>query len=146
MSLEEKTLDELREIAKDLGIKVHHMAKEKSIIAQINKQQPHRVEASLQASEKTVQAANAPEATNTPEDVKEALSALKTRLPEFEVIFPDDNTWIFKFRGAEDSGNLAIPLRVIVMKANNVARGRRSMRTLGREETDSSYAGAILSV
>lgn len=37
-----------------------------------------------------------------------------------------DETWHFKCRGAEDSGHLTVPLRVIVMKAEMVSYGRRS--------------------
>jgi hypothetical protein len=46
-----------------------------------------------------------------------------------EAIFPGDGTWHFKYKGAEDSGNLAIPMKTIVMKCANVAKGAFMLRT-----------------
>lgn len=146
MSLESKSLEELKAIAKELDIKVHHMAKGPSIIANINKQQPHRIEAAIVAATGAVEKAKEPAPSNKAEEVEKALEALKNRVPEFESIYPDDGTWIFRCKGAEESGNLDIPLRVIMMKANFISRGRRAMRTMGRADEDKTYAGTILTV
>lgn len=61
---------------------------------------------------------------NTPDDVLRAIAAIMAKHKGFEAIFEGD-TWTFRCRGAEDSGNLAIPLRVIAMKAGSVAKGAR---------------------
>lgn len=70
-----------------------------------------------------------PPIVNTPDDVRRAIAAITAKHKGFEAIFEGD-TWTFRHRGAEDSGNLAIPLRVIAMKAGSVAKGaRRPMRS-----------------
>jgi hypothetical protein len=62
-----------------------------------------------------------------------------------EVTFPDDGTWIAKYKGAEESGNCAIPLRVIKMKIQSVAQGKRGLPNMGRDGTyGNSYADTIL--
>lgn len=80
--------------------------------------QPKPAKAAAQAAP-----APAPQA-NTPDDVRRAIAAITAKHKGFEAIFADD-TWTFRCRGAEDSGNLAIPLRVIAMKAGSVAKGAR---------------------
>ena len=146
MDLESKTSEELRALAKELNIKVHGMAKDETVIKQILKQQPHRVEGVAKNMEAKYARKVAQEHENTIEDVKEALDRLS--LPEdFEAKFNrEENTWWFKCKGAEDSGNLNIPLRLIVSAATYVSRGRRALLAMGKDPTDPTYSGTIIRV
>lgn len=118
-----KSLEELRDIAAKLNVKVHHLAKEDTIINQIMQQPVAFVSDAMQhPAQKPV----APVHNNTPEAV---LTAIKHFVEKegFEAKFPSDGTWVFRYKGAEDSGNLSIPMRVIVQKAEMVSRGKRSL-------------------
>lgn len=53
-------------------------------------------------------------------------------------------TWHFKYKGAEEAGNMDIPLRVIVMKAEGVARGARGIKAIKGDGTYTGYADTIL--
>lgn len=63
---------------------------------------------------------------NTADQVREVIKPITDAKPDFQVIF-DETTWTFRYKGAEDSGNLNIPLRLIKVKAEMVAKGRRSL-------------------
>jgi hypothetical protein len=63
----------------------------------------------------------------TKEEIETAIKSIKETRPDFKAIYTD-STWWFSFKGAEDSGNLSIPLRVIVDKARIVAQGARLLR------------------
>lgn len=144
MDLESKTSEELRALAKELGIKVHHKASDKTVIKQINAQQPHRVEGVVNKMEAKYARKVAQEHENTIEDVKEALDRL-TLPDEFQAKFNrEEHTWWFKYNGAEDSGNLNIPLRLIVSAAVQVAKGRRALLAMGKDAGDPTYAGTII--
>jgi len=122
------------ELATKLGIKVHHNAKLETILMQINQQpQAFQNDAMKHVAESPVE----PVHVNTPEVVNEAIAAYLAK-PGFEAIYREDNTWNFKCRGAEDSGNLSIPLRIIKMKAESVSRGKRAL--IG-EKGDGTYKG-----
>lgn len=144
MDLENKTPDELRALAKELNIKVHGMAKPETIVKQIQAQQPHRVEGATKKMEAKYARAVAQEHENTVEEVKEALERLN--LPEdFQAKFNrEEHTWWFRYNGAEDSGNLNIPLRLIVSAAVQVAKGRRALLAMGKDAGDPTYAGTII--
>lgn len=144
MDLENKTADELRALAKELNIKVHGMAKPETIIKQIQAQSPHRVVGAEKNMEAKYARKVAQEHKNSIEDVKEALERLS--LPEdFQAKFNrEENTWWFRYNGAEDSGNLNIPLRLIVSAAVYVAKGRRALLAMGKDAGDPTYAGTIL--
>lgn len=141
MDLTNKSLDELKALAKELNIKVHHAAKEDSIIKKIEAQQPHRVEHAVAEVEKPKPV----EDVNTVEDVKKALKSLTDSRQDFEVLFLNDGTWLFRIGRREESGNLQIPLQVIKRRAELFCRQGRSANILGRECNDKSYAGAVLS-
>jgi uncharacterized Zn finger protein len=141
MELTNKSLDELRAIAKELNIKVHHAAKEASIIKLIEAQQPHRVEA---AQAEVVKVKPDVEVL-TPEVVNKALAPLTEKRSDFEVMFLNDGTWLFRIGKREESGNMQIPLQVIKRRAELFCRQGRSATILGREGNDPSYTGAVLS-
>ena len=123
-SLSGKSLEELKVIATKLNIKPHHNAKEATIIKHILQQPKAYVR---DAMEHVATTPAAPVHNNTPDMVMETIKPYADK-EGFEVTFPDDGTWIFKYKGAEESGNLAIPLRLIKQKAEFVARGRRAIR------------------
>lgn len=139
-SLSGKDLLELREIATKLKIKPHHNAKEATIIRQILQQPKAYVR---DAMEHVGTTPTAPVHDNTEEQVMEAIKTFVDK-DGFEVEFPGDNTWIFKYKGAEESGNMSIPLRLIKQKAGFVARGRRALMSMGRDKTYKGYADTII--
>lgn len=145
MELHNKTEEELRGIAKELGIKVHHLAKSDTIIKQIEKQQPHRVEAADEKFLHKAEMASKPEIIHTEEEVLKFIKPVTDRIGEdFKVTFPKDNTWIFECRGAVDSGHMSASPRLIKIKAEMVSRGARRLRKLDHDASDRSYAGAVL--
>jgi hypothetical protein len=144
MDLENKTSEELRALAKELNIKVHHKASDETVIKQINSQQPHRVDGVAKNMEAKYARKVEQEHENTIEEVREALDRL-TLPDDFQAKFNrDENTWWFKYNGAEDSGNLNIPLRLIVSAAVQVAKGRRALLAMGKDVGDPTYAGTII--
>jgi hypothetical protein len=140
--LSTKNLDELKEIAKKLKIKSHPSIKEANLIKKILQQPQAYVRDAMKHQAETPVA---PVDHNTPEEVMEVIKTFAEK-PGFEVEFPEDGTWIFRYRGAEESGNLAIPIRVIKQKAMFVARGRRALMGLGKDNTYKGYTDNILAV
>lgn len=145
-ALKGKSLDELRAIATKIGIVPHYRAKPETLMRQILEKSlvqptpPKTMEHKAEAPAKPVH-------NNTPEDVLEAIKMF-TAKEGFKADFPGDGTWIFKYKGAEESGNLAIPLRVIKIKAENVSRGRRAPIAMPSETFDNAvakgYANTVL--
>lgn len=140
--------EQLRELAGKMGLHVHHKAGKDTIIKQIvDSTQPKP----KQSMEHPAQAPVAPKISTSPEEVDEAIAKIKEAKPAFQAIYPGDGTWIFKFNGAEDSGSLCQPLRTIVAKAHNVARGRIALRSLNNHFGDvptpgnSVYTNIVLS-
>lgn len=138
--LQGKTPDELRAIAVSLKIRPHPRAKAETLINQIL-QQPQAYVAN--AMEHKAVAPAKPVHNNTPDMVLDAIKPFSAK-DGFIAEFPDDGTWVFKYKGAEESGNLAIPLRVIKMKAENVSKGRRAPLSMGRDGQYKGYADTIL--
>lgn len=144
-SLDNKSLEELKAIAKELGIKVHHRAKENSIKYLIE-QQGHRVEnAVVKAEEKSVEEKKEV-GFLTKQEVMDAIRPVVENKEAFKVKFlDDDKTWFFDNNGVQDSGSMTMPIHLIVNKARIVSRGRYVLRGLGRDRNDATYAGNILS-
>ncbi len=139
-ALENKSLDELKAIAKKLNITHGGNIKAETLLMKI-KQQP---QAYVRDSMKHVATTPVPPShVNTPEQV---LDAIKPYMKEgFDARFPNDGTWTFSYKGRDDSGNLSIPLRIIKMKAEMVSRGRMAPKSFGRDGTyGSSYSDTIL--
>lgn len=134
-TLAQMNRDQLLEIAERLKIKVHHKAKDETIIMKIM-QQP--VAYQNAAMEHPASAPIAASLLNTPEQVMEAISTYVEK-EGFEAKFPGDGTWIFSYKGVSESGNLSIPLRIIKMKAESTARGKR-----GPALVKSPYDGSMI--
>lgn len=132
-----KTLsrEELVTLAHQQGLQVHWKSKPETIINQIIDKVTERKPVPQQA-----QAENPPkpEHNNTPEDVENALESLKTKAPRLRTSYPGGNTWHFKYIADngrtlyEESGNLAIPLKTILRRANIVSRGPLLLRGLNQ--------------
>lgn len=143
--LKEKTLEELFAICEELGIKAHHASKEASLIKKIEAQQGHRVEDAVSKADDLKHKAEQPVVSeaNTQEAVENIIEPFIDR--GLKAKFLDDGTWMFRCNGAEDSGSMTMPLRLIRNKAEQVSRGRRALPSLGREKSDRTYAGNIIS-
>lgn len=120
-----KPVEELREIADKLKIKLHHKAGPDNIIEKIVAQP---IAYQRDAMKHVADQVAPPTFDNTEEQI---LDAIKPYLKEgFDVKFPGDGTWIFKYKGREESGNMHIPLRVIKGKAENVSRGALRLKQM----------------
>jgi hypothetical protein len=81
---------------------------------------------------------------NTPAEVETAIDRF-LKVDGFEARITEQE-WHFRCKGAEEAGNMSVPLRVIVNKAESVSRGRRGIKSMGRDGTyPNSYADSILS-
>jgi len=128
--------EELLNLARTQGLKVHHKSKPETIIKAImDSLQPQRPQKAI------VQEAAPAEArvSNTPEQVEAALAKLKESNARFESSYnAEENTWHFAWRSArgvvmlDESGNLDIPLRTIIRIANKVAKGPLLLRGLNQ--------------
>jgi hypothetical protein len=136
-------IQQLREVASALGIKVDNRMTEASLKSKIAAQQSHRVEEVLQHRAE-ISLDTAP--LNTEEEVRSAIARYTAgKEDDFKVRFNPDDTWYFHYKGAEDSGHMSMPLRAIQMKAETVSKGRRAPRSLGKDGTyGNSYADNIL--
>lgn len=142
--------DALLVLAKTQGVHVHHRAGKDLIIQHIiesMKPQKQTEEAKVMAKREKV------EHHNTKEQVEEAIKAIKDRRPQFEALYNDaENTVHFRCAGAEECVNLDIPLRVIVMKASNVSKGKRSPRAINdgfdtiQNTPKNAYTGNVLAI
>lgn len=112
-------IEELRVLAAKHEIKVHHKLKSeniaKLIIDKVTNPQQELKHPAAQPKQATK--------VNTEEEVRQACEKFLSK-EGFIATFKED-TWNFKFAGAEDSGHMSVPLRIIRMKAENVSRGAR---------------------
>ena len=137
------TEDTVKKVAKKLNIK-HNADAPVEHIQNMIAQQPvaSQRDAMRHVAETTAQ----PVFYNSPDEVEAAIEKYKKE--GFVAKYGDDNTWYFSYKGCEDSGNLSIPLRVIVMKAEMVSKGRRLLRGHRIEEFGSGagkgYADNVL--
>lgn len=132
--------DILAQHATQLGIKVHHKAKAETIKALIEQHEMNKP----QMQHPATMPREAVVHNNSADEIKEAIQRY---VKEGFVTTIDEKagTWHFAYKGAEDSGNVHMPLRVIAMKAEMVSKGRRGLRTMGRDPRDPTYSGNILS-
>lgn len=129
--------EELVQLAHESGIRVHHKAKAETIVKQIVDKvfAPAPLVAKEQSMEHVAAKPTASVYHNTPEDVELALDALKKN-ERFQSRYDlTENTWHFSWVSAsgrtmrEECGNLDIPLRVIKMKAQSIAKGPLLLRS-----------------
>lgn len=119
--LRSRPLADLRLLAAKYSIRTHPRHKAETIARLIVEHIQTKPKDALQhVAEKPVK----PLIINTEEDVRKAIEPYASR-EGFEVIFPGDDTWIFKRKGAEESGHMSCSLRVIRMKAESVSKGMR---------------------
>jgi hypothetical protein len=138
-NLKTMTPEQLREVAGRQGLNVHPRAKPETIIKQI--MEAVLTPQKLPEMQHKALAPVKPVDHNTPEDVEAAIADIKARVPAFESRYDEaENTWHFRCKGAEECGNMDIPLRVIKMKAQNVSRGRLALVGL-TEHFDRTVAG-----
>lgn len=143
-SLSMMTETELRTIAQQLNIKAHPNAKPETIIYKILQQPQSAIAETLDPMEHKAAQPVAPVVVNTAEIIMEAIKDYAKK-DGFVATFPNDGTWIFKYKGAEDSGNMSIPLRVIKQRAAIVARGASKLMSMGRDGTyGNSYTDTII--
>lgn len=115
-------IEELRTLAVQHGIKPHHKAKAETIAKLIIDAVTNTKTQDTMKHESQIE--KGPAKINTEEEVRQACATHFAK-EGFLARFDDDN-WYFSCRGAEDSGHMSVPLRVIKMKAENVSRGARS--------------------
>lgn len=124
--------DELVVLAQQHGLTVHWKAKPETIVTQIIEKVNEKPAVVTQAQATIVK----PEHHNTADDVEEALESLKAKAPRLRSFYPTEDTWHFKYvmdNGRvlyEESGNLNIPLKMIVRRATVVSRGPLVLRGL----------------
>jgi len=133
--LNTKNRMELLAMADKLKINVHHKCTDDTIRAKIRQQPQAHIKDAMQHPAAAIVA---PVITNTPDDVKAAIAPYMAK-EGFIAEFPDDGTWIFSYKGTSESGNLAIPLRIIKQKAESIARGKR-----GPALVKSPYDGSLI--
>lgn len=112
-------LEAARAAARSLGIQYHHKAGADTIKALI-----HGHLSVHGSTEKDVYYVPPLSPKLTPDQVLAAIQQITNAFPDFTATFTED-TWTFKRRGMEDSGNLQMPASVIRRKAELVSRGAR---------------------
>lgn len=119
-------IDELRQLAISQGLKPHPRAKAttlaKAIIDHVTQPIPQQMK----------HPAEQPQAEahlNTEQEIRTACAQFLDK-EGFEARFRDDNTWHFRYKGAEDSGHMSVPMRVIKLKAMVVAQGAHKLRKM----------------
>ena len=135
--LELKDITEIKKIAADLNIKPHARAGKATIIDKIM-QQPKAYIAEV--TRHKAELSEEPTQFYTREQVEHAIRPFLQK-PGFEAKFSDDGqTWHFRCKGAEDSGHMSVPLRVIVQKAQTVSGGARRVRVHTQDHFDTGTA------
>lgn len=126
--LKARDVNDLRILAAKYGIKTHHRAKAETVAKQIvefisNKPSENSLKHPAELPAKP------PMVLHTEEEVRAALGTILEK-QGFAARFLSDNTWLFQCRGAEESGHMSVPLRVIRSKAESVSNGARNPRGL----------------
>ena len=105
-------------LAKRLNIKVHPRIKDENLVYKIM-QQPQAYQNAAIGSE---EAKPLPAFNHTEEDVMKALPDDVKNKEGFKILFPQDNTVIFTYRGISESVNMSVPMHVIVRQARMSAK------------------------
>lgn len=134
-TLKTQSPEQLAEIAAKCGVKFHPRAKPETILKNIAadpdkiiKQIMETVLLAPQNKQPEMQhkatEQQKPVYLHSQEDIEELIAHIKAKVPQFEATYPGDGTVIFRCKGAEESCNMSIPPRIILMKAETVSRGR----------------------
>lgn len=138
-NLAERPIEELREMAAKLNLQMHHKCGPAKLAEAITaKLMDKPIDTMKHTAEQPAPVVH----SNTQEDVSAALQPYVAK--GMVLTFPGDGTMIMKCKGAEESVNLSIPLRVIKMKAGSVVQGARKPRSLGKDLMNGTYADEIL--
>jgi len=140
MDLSNKSVEDLRVIARDLGVDVHHkLGRDKvaNAIAEKLLTQVERKPVENEVKQEPV------DVWLNPDDVREALKPFTDKFEDFEVSFLKDNTWMFRRGKYTESGTMSMPLTLVKRKAELFCRPR-GLQILGRDGGDQTYTGAVL--
>lgn len=121
--LKEMPIDDLKQLAVKEGVTFHHRISKPETLAKLiieHVTQPQKAPEMKHPAEQPTKAAPV---LNTEDEVREACERYFAK-DGFRAEFEDD-TWRFRYKGAEDSGHMTVPLRVIKMKAMSVAQGAK---------------------
>lgn len=147
---DENNIAELRQIAMTQGLTPHHAMKAKTVAKMILDKVANPVKQEQALKHPAEQTKKAEAVLNTQEQIEFACKAFFVK-EGFKATFNDDGTWHFAFRGAEDSGHMTVPLRVIKMKAEMVSHGRRQLMAVAEDfgkipgaEGRNAYTNAVL--
>lgn len=142
--LKSRPIEELRKLAKQYSLKPHHKHTAEKLAHMIVEhaiQKPPERDPMKHAATKPAR----PIYNNTVDEVLEAIKKF-TAKEGYKTEFPGDNTWIFSYNGSEESGTLSQAMRIIVMKAESVSRGRRQLRGMKGDVVNGTYGDTILMV
>lgn len=128
-------LDGMRDLARSQGVKFHHNAGVKTL-GQAVLDAITQVPAQTELKHPAAQPAPVEAHIHTEAEVRERCAKWFNK--EGYVAKFENDTWHFKYKGAEDSGHMSAAMRVIMMKAENVSLGARVMR-VGRGNDWGSY-------
>lgn len=133
--------DELVHLAITQGLpKPHHNAKPQTIAEAIINHVTTPVRPPAEMKHVAEKPQPAPLRINKPDEVREACKVFFEK-EGFEVKFREDDTWHFRYKGAEDSGHMSVPLRVMKLKAMTVAQGAHRLRTMKFDGEEVMRAG-----
>lgn len=122
--------DALKQLAVECGVKIHHKSGKEKVIEAIKN---HVTQPPVQELKHQAEKPKEPVYVHTPEDVEKLVAHVKAKNPRFRTAY-DDATWTFSWVNdsgkamAEESGNLAIPPRVIKNIAEKISRGPALLR------------------
>ena len=146
-NLEAMDAKDLHVLAREQGLTLHHALGKDKVIKAIIEYATTPV-ATPTIDHPLIKPA-APVHHNTEEDVEAKLVQLKANNPNFKTIYRPDNTWHFQWLDnagrvrREESGNLAIPLRIILQKAANIAQGPLQLKAL-TNPNQPGYTNSVL--
>ncbi len=142
-NLKNMPLEDIRALATKMNVKWHPRSKAETIAAAIVDQTLNvKPPQDREMQHKAEKPQEAPEPF-TEDEIKEAIKPYTDK--GLNAVFPGDGTWIFSFKGAEESGNMAIPLREIKSKAASVSRGALRFKGVKGDGTvGKGYADNIL--
>jgi hypothetical protein len=127
--LKSRDVKDLRVLAAQYGIKTGPRSKAESIAKLIFEFVANKPKEQVESLKHPAEINKLPEVIHTQEEVEEVIKAFASK-DGFEAKYLPDNTWIFKYKGAEESGHMSCPLRVIRMKAESVSHGARKVKVV----------------